>query len=82
MPVSSHPNRSASVTPNNDDGDDDDEDQRLQIRSAIERDILDLFSDSYCNKHLVFAIIEAVVVKVIPELADQGVAELMADRGL
>ena len=62
--------------------DSSEDEQDLQILSAIETDILDLFSDSYCNKHLVFAIIEAVVVKVIPELADHSVAELMADRGL
>jgi hypothetical protein len=49
---------------------------------AIERDVLDLFSDSYCNRHLVFAIIEAVLVRIIPELTDHAVADLMAERGL
>ncbi|KAL1961341.1 hypothetical protein VTO42DRAFT_69 [Malbranchea cinnamomea] len=52
------------------------------VVSAIERDILDLFSDSYCNKHLMFAIVETVLVKIVPELAEHSVAELMNERGL
>ena len=65
-------------------GDSDECDQREQelLLSAIEKDVLDLCSDSYCNKHLMFAIVEAVLVKIIPELAEHGVAELMNERGL
>lgn len=50
--------------------------------AAIERDLLDLFADSYCNKHLIYSIVEAVLVKLIPELAEHSVGELMAERGL
>lgn len=62
-------------------GADDDEEEEL-ILSAIERDILDLFADEYCNKHLVYAIIETVLVKLLPEMSEQGVAEMMAERGV
>ncbi|KAK2767474.1 hypothetical protein FQN54_003631 [Arachnomyces sp. PD_36] len=58
-----------------------DEEEEL-ILSAIEHDILDLFADKYCNKHLVYAIIETVLVKLLPEMAEQGVAEMMAERGV
>lgn len=53
-----------------------------QLLSAIEDDILDLFSDTYCNKHLIFSIVEAVLVKIIPELSEHTVPELMSERGL
>lgn len=60
----------------------DDQQERELLLDAIERDVLDLCSDSYCNKHLMFSIVEAVLVKIIPELAEHGVAELMNERGL
>lgn len=58
-----------------------DEEEEL-ILSAIERDILDLFSDEYCNKHLVYSIIETVLIKLLPEISEQGVSEMMAERGV
>lgn len=52
------------------------------LLSAIEHDLLDLFADSYCNKHLLYSIVETVLVRLVPEMAQQGIAELMAERGL
>ncbi|EAW08184.1 uncharacterized protein ACLA_029120 [Aspergillus clavatus NRRL 1] len=52
------------------------------LLEAIERDILDLFADEYCNKHLIYSIIEIVLVKILPELSERSVAELMEDRGV
>lgn len=52
------------------------------LLQSIENDLLDLFSDEYCNKHLVYSIIETVLAKVLPEMAERGVAELMEDRGV
>jgi hypothetical protein len=49
---------------------------------AIEHDILDLFADEYCNKHLIYSIIETVLVKFLPELSEHSIAELMEDRGI
>ncbi|WEW55322.1 hypothetical protein PRK78_000751 [Emydomyces testavorans] len=57
-------------------------DEEEQLLCAIEHEVLDLFSDSYCNKHLVYSIVEAVLAKLIPELTEQGIGELMAERGL
>ncbi|KAL4953416.1 PXA domain-containing protein [Aspergillus filifer] len=49
---------------------------------AVECDILDLFADEYCNKHLIYSIIETVLAKLLPELSECSIAELMEDRGL
>ncbi|KAK2736140.1 hypothetical protein FQN57_000871 [Myotisia sp. PD_48] len=57
-------------------------DEVTSLLSAIEYDILDVFSDSYCNKHLIYSIVEAILVKLIPELSVQSVTELMAERGV
>ncbi|EON63424.1 hypothetical protein W97_02651 [Coniosporium apollinis CBS 100218] len=43
-------------------------------------EMLDVFGDVYLNKHLVFGIVELVVVRLFPELAVKGVAELMEER--
>jgi hypothetical protein len=41
---------------------------------------LDLLGDPYCNKHLVFAVLELLVVRLVPELSERAVAELLAER--
>lgn len=52
------------------------------LLEAIESDLLEPFSDAYCNKHLIYAIIELVLIKLIPELSEQSVSSLMEDRGI
>ncbi|KAK2004891.1 hypothetical protein LX36DRAFT_665387 [Colletotrichum falcatum] len=51
-----------------------------QMLSEIEEGILDVFSDEYCNKHLVYGILELILVRLMPELAEKGVAELWEER--
>ncbi|KAI0480340.1 PXA domain-containing protein [Xylariaceae sp. FL0804] len=51
-----------------------------RILSEIEEGILDVFSDAYCNKHLVYGIVELVLVRLIPELADRNVCDLWEER--
>ncbi|KAJ5246142.1 hypothetical protein N7468_001125 [Penicillium chermesinum] len=58
-----------------------DPEEELLLR-AIETDLLDLLADEYCNKHLVYAVLETVLMKVLPELAERSVADLMDDRGV
>ncbi|KAF3491648.1 uncharacterized protein GIQ15_01165 [Arthroderma uncinatum] len=52
------------------------------LLSAVEHDLLDLFSDTYCNKHLIYSIVEATLVKLIPEMGEHSVTELMSERGV
>ncbi|KAJ5938814.1 hypothetical protein N7466_001948 [Penicillium verhagenii] len=54
----------------------------LFLLESIETDLLDPFSDEYCNKHLVYSIIETVLARILPELAERSVADLMEDRGI
>jgi len=42
--------------------------------------MLDVLSDAYMNKHLVFGIVELVVVRVFPEIGEKGVEALMRER--
>lgn len=56
--------------------------ETLDLISAVETDLLDVFSDEYCNKHLVYSIIEVVLAKVLPEMAERSVEDLMEDRGV
>lgn len=50
------------------------------IVTNIEMDILDVFSDPYCNKHLMYSALELVLVRLVPELSEKGVVELWEER--
>lgn len=52
------------------------------LLEAIESDLLDPFSDAYCNKHLIYAAVELMLIKLIPELSEQSVTSLMEERGI
>ena len=41
---------------------------------------LDVWGDGYLNKHLGYALLELVVVRVLPELAEKGPEELLRAR--
>lgn len=41
---------------------------------------LDLVGDPYLNKHLVIRIVELLVVRIMPELAEQGAEALLEER--
>ncbi|KAF2637177.1 hypothetical protein P280DRAFT_407758 [Massarina eburnea CBS 473.64] len=49
-----------------------------QLRQVGES--LDCLDDAYLNKHLIFAIVELIVLRLVPELGERGVQELMEDR--
>ncbi|KAK8153679.1 PXA domain-containing protein [Phyllosticta citrichinensis] len=48
-------------------------------RRQVER-LLDVLGDPYLNKHLVFGLIELIVVRLLPELGEKGVDALMEER--
>ncbi len=63
----------------NDDNDDhDDVEREFHIRE-IEA-ILNVFSDSYMNKHLIFGIVETLLDALVPEMRERGSGELLGDR--
>ena len=45
-------------------------------------DILDVFGDVYCNKHLAYNILELVIVRLVPELGESTPSELLSERGV
>ncbi|KAK1523325.1 hypothetical protein CPAR01_14178 [Colletotrichum paranaense] len=57
----------------------EDEDQQRML-AEIEESILGIFSDEYCNKHLVYSILELILVRLMPELVEKGVVELWEER--
>lgn len=42
--------------------------------------LLMVFGDEYCNKHLMYSVLELLLVRLIPEISDKGVTELWNDR--
>lgn len=59
-----------------------DQNEEAFLLAAIEHEFLDLFADEYCNKHLVYAILEKILARLLPELTERSVGELMEDRGV
>jgi hypothetical protein len=49
-----------------------------QLRQVEE--LLDCLDDAYLNKHIIFEIVELIVLRLVPELGERGVHELMEDR--
>ncbi|KXX76402.1 hypothetical protein MMYC01_207061 [Madurella mycetomatis] len=56
------------------------DEEAKMILDEIERSVLDVFSDAYCNKHLVYSMLELVLVRLVPELTEKGVVELLGER--
>lgn len=53
-----------------------------EIFFEIERGILDVFFDVYCNKYLVYGFVELVLVRLMFEIGERGVLELWVERGV
>lgn len=54
--------------------------QKQQLAEVEE--VLDYLEDSYLNKHLIFQIVELIILRLVPELGDRGVRELMDERSV
>lgn len=60
--------------------------QDVYFGAGIERRILEVeeglnvFDDAYCNKHFLYGLVELVIVRLIPEMAEKGVADLLEER--
>lgn len=48
-------------------------DQRLMQRDV--ESTLDLFADSYINKHLIVSAVDLLIVRLFPELSEEGTGE-------
>jgi hypothetical protein len=54
--------------------------QKSEVQLAAIEETLSCLDDAYLNKHLIFQIIELIVVRLVPELGEQGVRELIEER--
>jgi len=60
--------------------------QDIYFGSGIERrvreveELLNVFDDTYCNKHLLYGVVELIIVRLLPEMAEKGVEALLAER--
>ncbi|KIM95038.1 hypothetical protein OIDMADRAFT_106597 [Oidiodendron maius Zn] len=43
-------------------------------------ELLNILDDSYCNKHLMYGAVELILTRLMPELAEKGVEELLEER--
>lgn len=43
-------------------------------------EILECLEDTYLNKHLIFQVLELIVLRLAPELESQGIRDLMEER--
>ena len=41
---------------------------------------LDVWGDEYLNKHLGYALLELIVIRILPEIGEQRVEELLRER--
>ncbi|KAM3453501.1 hypothetical protein MY3296_003732 [Beauveria thailandica] len=42
--------------------------------------LLMVLNDEYCNKHLMYSVLELILVRLMPELSERGVCELWEER--
>ncbi|KAG9257324.1 PXA domain-containing protein [Emericellopsis atlantica] len=60
-------------------GQDDDDEEEEKMIDEVEG-LLMVLDDEYCNKHLLYGVLELVLVRLMPELRDKGVEELWEER--
>ncbi|OCT53122.1 hypothetical protein CLCR_10895 [Cladophialophora carrionii] len=58
------------------------ENETETMREEIEERLLGWIDDVEMNKYLVYAILEYVVLKLVPEMKDKTPSELLAERGV
>lgn len=58
-----------------------------QLDGDVEEDMVDeiegllgVLGDEYCNKHLMYSVLELILVRLMPELAESSVEELLRER--
>ena len=42
--------------------------------------LLMVLGDDYCNKHLLYSVLELILLRLMPELSEKGVVELWDER--
>ncbi|KIW79049.1 hypothetical protein Z517_08889 [Fonsecaea pedrosoi CBS 271.37] len=58
------------------------EDEEMEMRIEVEERLLGWVDDAEMNKYLIYAILEHVLLKLVPEMIDKTPSELLAERGV
>ncbi|KAH0830893.1 hypothetical protein FOPE_02165 [Fonsecaea pedrosoi] len=58
------------------------EDEEMEMRIEVEERLLGWVDDAETNKYLIYAILEHVLLKLVPEMMDKTPSELLAERGV
>ncbi|OAP58062.1 hypothetical protein AYL99_07152 [Fonsecaea erecta] len=58
------------------------EDEEMEMRIEVEERLLGWTDDAELNKYLIYAILEHVLLKLVPEMKDKTPSELLAERGV
>ena len=53
---------------------------RTHVQLQQVEEVLTCLDDTYLNKHLIFQIVELIIVRLVPELGERGVRELLEER--
>ncbi|KAK7417918.1 hypothetical protein QQZ08_011458 [Neonectria magnoliae] len=61
-------------------GDSDAEGQEYEALVDELEHLLLVLDDEYCNKHLMYSVLELVLVRLMPELSEKGVVDLQDER--
>jgi hypothetical protein len=48
----------------------------------VEEDVLVCFGDEDMNKHLIYGVLELLIVRLVPEMREGAPSELLAERGV
>lgn len=52
------------------------------LLDQIDQDILAPFSDSYLNRHLIYSVLDLIIAKLVPEMADHDIDRTEYKKGL
>ena len=55
---------------------------REEMLEEVEEDILDVFGNENMNKHLIYSILELIIVDLVPEMVEKTSSELLTERGV
>lgn len=77
-------NTSSNRTEKQNRGGEDESEAELEQEEMIAQleEMLDVFGNAYMNKHLVYNMLELVLVRLVPEMAERGTGELLRERGV
>jgi hypothetical protein len=56
--------------------------EQADMVEQVEEDVLVCFGDEEMNKHLIYGILELIIVRLVPEMGGGVPSELMAERGV